>query len=380
MFPLQASQPIKHAERLRDVRLPHRFCNDADAPRWRGGATRAKHSVGTILALIGGSASGTCPLLRRCAVVVILAMLASCSTSRVATKVTTTVATTTTTVITTTTVATTTTAVTTTVAATTTTAAKPIPKAVLSLSPTATETIFALGAGTQVKAVDNQSTYPPSAPRIELGGAAPDLEKVVAQTPDLVIISDDTSGIANMLTARGITVLVQPPATSLDDAYTQIRQLGVTLGRAKESEQLVSAMKTKIDTIVAKKPAAPVRYYHERNDQFGSVTSNSFLGQLYGLLNLRSIADRTGDAGNNAPTLTAEAVIEANPDLIIAADTKCCHQTVDTIRGRPGWSALTAVSTNAVVVVDDDLANRWGPRIVDLLQAVSARLVARTTS
>jgi iron complex transport system substrate-binding protein len=202
----------------------------------------------------------------------------------------------------------------------------------------------------------------------------------MAFAPDLVVLSEDPTGTAATLAARGVTVLLQPPATSLEDSYAQIRQLGATIGKTAEAEQLVGGMQAKIAEIVSKTPPNPLRYYHERTDQFASVTSASFLGQLYGLLNLRSIADAGAAPGARDATLSAQAIIDANPDLIVLADTKCCRQTSDTLRARPGWSTLTAITTNTVVVVDDDLANRWGPRIVDLLQAISGRLLTRTTS
>ena len=258
--------------------------------------------------------------------------------------------------------------------------AKPIPKAVVSLSPTATETLFALGAGGLVKAVDSRSSYPLSAPRTDLIGATPDIDKLMALGPDLVVLSEDPAGTAATLTARGVAVILQPPASSLDDSYAQIRILGAATGKTAEAEQLVGGMQAKIADIVSKTPPTRLRYYHERTDQFASVTSASFLGQLYGLLHLHSIADAGAAPGTREVTLSAQAVIDANPDLIVLADTKCCRQTSDTLRARPGWSSLAAITTNTVVIVDDDLANRWGPRIVDLLQAISGRLLARTAS
>jgi iron complex transport system substrate-binding protein len=258
-----------------------------------------------------------------------------------------------------------------------TTAPKPVPKAVVSLSSTATETLFALGAGSLVKAVDSQSTYPLSAPRTDISASAPDVNKLMALAPDLVVISADANGASAALSQRGVAVLLQPAALSLEEAYNQITQLGAAVGKTAEAEQLVAGMKAKIAAIVAQTPRSPLRYYHERTDQFASISSTSFLGQLYALLNLRSIADTSAQPGQNFPTLSAQAVIAANPDLIVLADGNCCRQTIDTLRARPGWDALAAVTTNTVVSVDDDLANRWGPRIVDLLQAISGRLLAR---
>ena len=254
-------------------------------------------------------------------------------------------------------------------------------KAVVSLSPTATETLFALGAGALVRAVDSGSTYPPSAPRSDLSAASIDVTKVMAMTPDLVVVASDIGDAPSALAARGVRVLVQPPARSLNEAYAQIRQLGEATGRSPESENLVALMQSKIAAIIARTPqrATPVRYYHERNGTFASLASTSFLGQIYALLGARSIAD--GAPGDPYfPTLTSPFVIDANPDLIVLADAKCCHVTIDTVRARPEWQTINAVKNNAIALIDDDLASTWGPRVVDLLQAISGRLLALPAS
>jgi iron complex transport system substrate-binding protein len=119
-----------------------------------------------------------------------------------------------------------------------------------------------------------------------------------------------------------------------------------------------------------------LRYYHESDDAFATISSGSFLGQIYALLQLASVADSPG-ADGPAPRLSAAAVVEANPDVIFLADSKCCHQTADSVRARPGWTDIKAIKANAVFTVDDDVANGWGPRIIDLLLAVSRRVAAR---
>jgi iron complex transport system substrate-binding protein len=371
MFMFQACQTIEH-----NVRGYGTDRSAADSV-----AAALARSVGSLDVLMGGR-RGFGSFRQLWVSVTALAMLAACSNPRVAAVApTTSPALVSSTHAPTTTVAPVTTPVASPLAGTdtsvVTTAPKPLPTAVVSLSSTATETLFALGAGALVKAVDSESTYPLSAPRTDLTSSAPDLDKLMALTPDLVVMSADANGAVAALTQRGVDVLLQPPALSLEDSYSQIIQLGAAVGKTAEAEQLVTSMKAKIAAIVAQTPPTPLRYYHERTDQFASISSSSFLGQLYGLLNLRSIADTSSQPGDNFPTLSAQAVLNANPDLIVLADGNCCRQTIDTLRARPGWSALAAVTTNTVVSVDDDLANRWGPRIVDLLQAVSGRLLAR---
>jgi iron complex transport system substrate-binding protein len=100
------------------------------------------------------------------------------------------------------------------------------------------------------------------------------------------------------------------------------------------------------------------------------VTSATFIGQVYDLLGLVNIADAADQEGAGYIQLSEEYLIEADPDLIFLADTRCCSQSAATVAERPGWNTMQAVVTGAIVELDDDVASRWGPRIVDFLQAV----------
>jgi len=249
--------------------------------------------------------------------------------------------------------------------------AKPVK--IVSLSPTHTEVLFAIGAGSQVIAVDDQSNYPADALKVKsnLSGYTPNVEAIAGYKPDLVIISTDTDGLSKQLVALGIPVWVGPAASTLDDVYSQIEQLGVLTDHIAGAAGLVGNMKTDIAKIVAGAPktAAPLTYYHELDNTLFSVTSKTFIGQLYGMVGLKNIADGA-DPGNDYPQLNAEFVIKANPNLIFLADTKCCGESAKTVAGRDGWSTIAAVKNGGVIAMDDDIASRWGPRIVDYLQAV----------
>ena len=253
---------------------------------------------------------------------------------------------------------------------------RPVPTRIVSLSPTATETLFALGAAASIKGVDQASTYPPSAPRTTLNAQDPDVAAVLALSPDLVVTESPNAALTAALAEHGIQQLIGEPATSLQDSYDQIRMLGAATGHSSAGSEIVASMQARVAAIVAKAPARPLplRYYHERDDRYTTVTSTSFLGQVYGLLHLQSIADGPGSTSAGYRQVSAAAVLDANPDLVFLADAKCCRQSIDTVRARPGWSALKALDGKGIVTLDDDLASRWGPRIVDLLQAVSNRL------
>jgi len=248
------------------------------------------------------------------------------------------------------------------------------PKAIVSLSPTATEMLFAVGAGPQVIAVDDQSTYPPSAPKTDLSGFKPNIEAIVAKKPDLVVIADDSMKLADALAKVKIAVLVEPSVATLDDAYGQVTQLGQATGHVADAAKVVGEMKTGIAAAVtsAPHPATKLKVYHELDNTFYSVSTKSFIGSIYAQLGLDDIADAADKDGTGYPQLSAEAIVKASPDLIVLADGTCCQQTAAVIATRPAWSAITAVKKGNVVTIDDDIASRWGPRVVDFAKAVAA--------
>jgi iron complex transport system substrate-binding protein len=247
------------------------------------------------------------------------------------------------------------------------------PERIVSLSPTATEMLFAIDAGDQVEAVDDQSNYPLDAPVTDLSGFEPNVEAIVSFEPDLVVYSTEPGDLGADLEGLGIPALWQDAAATLDDVYGQIEQLGVATGNEPEAEAVVESMGTEIDSIVSsiEPPAEPVTYYHELDDTYYSVTSSTFIGQLYSLVGLKNIADEAESAGGGYPQLSAEYIVDANPDLIFLADTKCCGQSPVTVAERPGWGRIAAVENGGVVPLDDDVASRWGPRVVDYLRRIA---------
>ena len=186
------------------------------------------------------------------------------------------------------------------------------PSRIVSLSATATETLFAIGAGKQVIAVDNQSDYPKTAPRTSLSGFTPNVEAIAGYRPDLVVISYDPKGLSEALDKLGIPVVHQDAAATLPGAYQQIRQLGKITGHTAEANALATGMKRKITAIVAKAraKAAGVTVYHELDPTLFTLTSNTFVGRVYALFGLRNIAD-AAKGGTEYPQLSAEYLISA---------------------------------------------------------------------
>ena len=246
------------------------------------------------------------------------------------------------------------------------------PDAIISLSPTATEILFAIDAGDQVIAVDDQSNYPAEAPISDLSGFTPNLESIVALSPDLVVVSFDVDGIVAALTAAEIPVLVQYAAATLDDTYLQIAELGTATGQSAKAEELTTQMKSDIDAAIAQVPAeaAGLTYFHELDNTLYTVTSATFIGSVYALAGLTNIADTAADAASGYPQLSPEFLVDADPAIVFLADTKCCGQTAETLAQRPGFEGLSAITNNSVVELDDDVASRWGPRTVDFVKAI----------
>ncbi|HWH33733.1 MAG TPA: ABC transporter substrate-binding protein [Acidimicrobiales bacterium] len=263
---------------------------------------------------------------------------------------------------------------------TTTAAGRPAgaPARIVSLSPTATEMLFAIGAGDQVVAVDDQSDFPPGVPGTDLSGLTPNVEAIATYEPDLVVLAGDDA-VAG-LEALGIETIVNDGADTLDDSYAQIAELGIVTGHEEEAAEVVAGMRTGLEELASVAPDRdePLTYYHELDDTLYSVTSDTFIGEIYALAGLTSIADAADPDGalGGFPQLSPELVVEADPDFVFLADTECCAQTAETFAARPGFSALTAVQEGRVVELDDDVASRWGPRVVDFL----ARVVEATAT
>lgn len=242
-------------------------------------------------------------------------------------------------------------------------------KAIISLSPTATEMLFAIGAGKQVIAVDDQSSFPRQAPRTDLSGFEPNVEAIAGYDPDLVIM--DSDAVKTQLEALGIDVLVLPAAQSLTDSYAQIRRLGKVTGHAAAANRVASEMTSDIAELAADKPAGEVpSTYYELDDTFFSADSTTFIGRLLKLAGFSNIADEAAGDGSGYPQLSAEYVVDSDPDVVFLADTKCCGQSAKTVARRPGFADLTAVRDDHVVPLDDDIASRWGPRVVELLRTM----------
>lgn len=247
------------------------------------------------------------------------------------------------------------------------------PQRIVSLSATATEDLYALGAGGQVIAVDAYSTYPPQAPRTQLTETSLNVEAIAKYRPDLVVLAEDTNHVVSELRKFAIPVLVESPAGNLAAAYGEIDQLGQATGHGAGAARVINHIRDEIAAIARStpQPKRPLRVYHELEPTFYSATSHTFIGQIYAMLGLQNIADAAHVSGVY-PQLSDEYIIASNPNLIVLADTVCCKQNTAALATRPGWRNIAAVKEDAIVPVNDSIASQWGPRIVLFARTVAA--------
>lgn len=248
------------------------------------------------------------------------------------------------------------------------------PQRIVSLSPTATEILFAIGAGPQVVAVDNWSTYPPEAPTTDLSGFDPNIEAITSYEPDLVVISNDSNELVAGLKALDIPVLISPSPFDIEGGYASVETLGLATGYASEAAEVSGWMRSEIAAALADAPVVPIRIYHELDDTHFSVSSNSFLGAVYAALGTKNIADPADSDGYGYPQLTEEYIIEADPELIIITD--LLAYSAEDVAARPGWETVTAVRDGNILVVNADIASRWGPRLPQFVTAIVEALAA----
>ena len=253
-----------------------------------------------------------------------------------------------------------------------------VPQRIVSLSPAATEILFAIGAGPQVVAVDNWSTYPPEAPTTDLSGFDPNIEAIASYEPDLVVIANDTGDLIAGLTALDIPVVVSATPFDISGGYGAVAALGAVAGHVTEAREVIETMRSDMAAALAKAPDVPIRVYHELDSTYYSASSNSFIGAVYAALGTANIADEADTEGYGYPQLTEEYIIEADPQLIVITDLTA--YTAEDVAARAGWESVSAVRNGRILVVNADIASRWGPRLPQFIAAIADALAAITAA
>ena len=254
---------------------------------------------------------------------------------------------------------------------------KSYPARIVSLGATATEDLYAVGAGKQVVAVDQDSDYPAGVPKTSLSNLTPNIEAIAKYNPALVVASQDSGGLVASLTKLGVPVLIEPAAATLDAAYAQIEQLAQATGHAAQGVTVVTGMQRQIAADVKQAGAGHqgLTYYWELSaNPFYSAASSTFIGQVVGLFGLKNIADKADKSSDGGyPELSQEYIVTAKPQIVFLADNQAADggQTPAIVAKRPGWSGIPAVQNHEVIGLNDDVASRWGPRLPELVLQIA---------
>jgi iron complex transport system substrate-binding protein len=247
------------------------------------------------------------------------------------------------------------------------------PERIVSIGPSITEFLFALGAGPRVVGADDFSDEPAAARQLEkVGGIKVNFEKVVSLRPDLVLSVKFSDGTIERLAGAGLLVLVVDPQSAGDVARTAI-----LLGRAVGSDGDVMArdIERRIDAVRSKTAsAAKPRVYHEIDasdpTKIFTVGPGSYIHDLITVAGGQNIAARASSA---YPQLSAEEILRGDPEIIVLAAADYSAKP-EQVAARTGWSVISAVKNGRIVTIAPNLINRPGPRVGEAAEAY-AKLV-----
>jgi len=248
------------------------------------------------------------------------------------------------------------------------------PQRIISYSPAATEILFAIGAGDRLIAADRFSDYPARAealPKLEYSN--PDPEAALAHEPDLLLFATRQREQLQQFRDLGMAVLMIEEAESIEGVYENIRLFGELTGEAQAAEDLVASMRARIEAVTA--ALADVeqgpRVFYEITPGLFTAAPNTFQGGMLSALKAQNIAD---GALSQYPQLGAEAVIEADPEVVLLADSEQFgrgSESAEIVAARPGWAGVSAVVNGRVYPINSDFIDRAGPRIAEGIEALA---------
>lgn len=247
-------------------------------------------------------------------------------------------------------------------------------KRIISLAPSNTEILFALGLGDRVVGVTEFCDYPPeAAEKPKVGGFADvDTEKVVELEPDLILAANiHIAEAVPALEKLGLTVVVVSPA-DVPAVLEGIKLVGRIIGQEKEAEALTAEMQERVDAVAkAVEGREKPRVFWEVDSELWTAGPGSFINDLIVRAGGKNIA---AEADSPWVQLNSEAIIAADPEVIFLADHPF-GETAETVTARPGWDEISAVVNDRIVEIEDtDIFSRPGPRVVDALEMAAKAL------
>jgi iron complex transport system substrate-binding protein len=255
-----------------------------------------------------------------------------------------------------------------------------LPRRIVSLAPSNTEILYAVGAGDAVVGVTEYCDYPAPAQQVDkIGGFSAQtisVEKIVSLKPDLVLAyGDRQQTVIEALGRINIPVYALSP-NSFDDVYANIRVVGTITGRVAEADRTVAEMQARIDAIVEQTAAIPkeerlVVFWEIFDEPLMTAGPATFTGQM---IELAGGVNIFADIAEDYPQISAEVVIARNPAVILGSDSHGDKLTPGQVAARPGWDQIDAVKNERIHLVDGDIVSRAGPRLADAVEAIARAL------
>jgi iron complex transport system substrate-binding protein len=253
------------------------------------------------------------------------------------------------------------------------------PARIVSLLPSNTEILFAVGAGPQVVAVTSYCNYPPEATsRPQIGGItnqAISVETIISLEPDLVLASGSQNEIISILAETGLTVVALEPAT-FQDIQGNILLVGQVTGHADQADQIVADMRRRTEAVQAKVTTVPEKerptvFYEVWDEPLMTAGPQTYIGQMIDLAGGRNIF---AGIDEDWPQVSAELIVSRNPAVILGPESHAEALAVEQIVTRPGWSSIAAVQNNRIYLLDSDMVSRPGPRLINILEEIARDL------
>jgi len=253
------------------------------------------------------------------------------------------------------------------------------PERIISLAPSNTEILFAVGAGEQVVGVTSYCNYPPeAATRQQIGGITVQsisVETIIALEPDLILATQAQTEIIEALAQTGLAVIVLQPAT-LDDIYANIELVGQVTGHRDEAAGLTADLRRRTAAVQAAVAAVPAAerlsiFYEVWHEPLMTAGPQTFIGQIIELAGGENIF---ADVQEDWPQVSPEVVLTRNPAVILGPDSHGDVLTGDSLAGRPGWANIEAMRSGRIYLLNGDAVSRPGPRIIDMLEEIARDL------
>lgn len=253
---------------------------------------------------------------------------------------------------------------------------------IVSIAPSNTELLFAIGAGTQVIGRDTFSDYPAEALALpDMGSGYPsyNVEAIIALGPDLVLASPLTAPEQIQAIAdQGLSVYVLPNPKTLDDLYINLQTVGKLTGHESEAAALVDSLQARVKAVAEKTANVqekPLVFYELDASQDANAPWTTGPGTFMEmLLDLAGARNAGSVLQGEWATISLEELLQQDPDFILLGDALYGGVTPEAVAARPGWEALTAVKEGRVYEFDDNTVSRPGPRMVDGLEALAKLL------